>query len=326
MTKIDLKDRKILFELDLDARQSLTHIGKKVGLKKDVVSYRIKRMEDEGIIKNYWTAIDTFKLGYNVFRIYINFRFIVSIDKKNEIIRYFTDYKNAWAVLSVKGPIDFDAVLWVKDVYEFYQFWDKALEKYEDYFEKYTFSIYIQDIDYKKSYLLLDEYEKSERELYRITCGGEPVEIDEVDYKLLNELAVNARASLVELAEKFNCSSQTINYRLQRLIKSGIIKGFRVGIDISKLGLQNVKVDIHLKEYHKRKQIIDYIKYNPYLFCLNTTVGWCDLEFEFIVESVDKLIKVMEELDTKFPNTIRKIDYWMTKEVHKDRWLPEIYS
>jgi Lrp/AsnC family leucine-responsive transcriptional regulator len=57
MTKIDLKDRKILYELDLDARQSLTQVGKKVGLKKDIVSYRIKRMQDEGIIKNFWTAM-----------------------------------------------------------------------------------------------------------------------------------------------------------------------------------------------------------------------------------------------------------------------------
>ena len=38
MVDIDLKDRKILYELDLDCRQSNTQIGKKVGLKKDVVS------------------------------------------------------------------------------------------------------------------------------------------------------------------------------------------------------------------------------------------------------------------------------------------------
>jgi len=51
MVNIDLKDRKILYELDLNARQSLNEIGKKVGLNKDSVAYRIKRMEDEGIIK-----------------------------------------------------------------------------------------------------------------------------------------------------------------------------------------------------------------------------------------------------------------------------------
>jgi Lrp/AsnC family leucine-responsive transcriptional regulator len=58
MIKLDLKDRKILYELDLDARQPLTRIGKKVGLSKDVVSYRMKKLQDEGIIKNYYTVID----------------------------------------------------------------------------------------------------------------------------------------------------------------------------------------------------------------------------------------------------------------------------
>ncbi len=88
MVDIDLKDRKILYELDLDCRQSNTQIGKKVGLKKDVVSYRIKRMQDEGIITNFWTAINTFKLGYQVYRIYINFQY-VSSQIKEKIIQHF---------------------------------------------------------------------------------------------------------------------------------------------------------------------------------------------------------------------------------------------
>src|SRR4030042_5654237 len=107
MVKIDLKDRKILYELDSNCRQSNTQIGKKVGLKKDVVAYRIKRMQDEEVIKNFWTAINTFKLGYQVFRIYINFQY-VSSHIKEKIIQHFVNYKNVWAVISLKAEIDFD--------------------------------------------------------------------------------------------------------------------------------------------------------------------------------------------------------------------------
>ena len=63
MEKLDLKDRKILYQLDLNCRQSNTQIGKKVGLSKEVVNYRIKRMQDFGIINNFWTAINSLKLG-----------------------------------------------------------------------------------------------------------------------------------------------------------------------------------------------------------------------------------------------------------------------
>ena len=55
MVIIDKKDKKILYHLDLNSRQSLNSIGKKVGLTKDVVAYRIQRMQKHGIIKMFRT-------------------------------------------------------------------------------------------------------------------------------------------------------------------------------------------------------------------------------------------------------------------------------
>jgi len=66
MINIDLKDRKILYHLDLNCRQSYSQIGKKVGLSKKVVEYRVKRMEKEKIITGYWTNIDSYRFGYQV--------------------------------------------------------------------------------------------------------------------------------------------------------------------------------------------------------------------------------------------------------------------
>ena len=147
MYKIDLKDRKILCQLDLNCRKSNTYIGKKVGLKKDVVAYRIKRMQDEGIINNFWTAINTFKLGYQVFRIYINFQY-VNNDIKKRIINHFVIYKNSWAVTSIRGDIDLSVVVWVNDIYKFFTFWNTTLDQFEDFFARYAISIYIESFDY----------------------------------------------------------------------------------------------------------------------------------------------------------------------------------
>jgi DNA-binding Lrp family transcriptional regulator len=74
MEKIDLKDRKILYELDIDSRQSFRSIGKKIGLSKDVVASRVKRLQEKGIIKNFFTVIDSSKLGYTSFRFYLTFQ------------------------------------------------------------------------------------------------------------------------------------------------------------------------------------------------------------------------------------------------------------
>jgi len=322
MSSLDLKDRKILYQLDLNCRQSNTQIGKKVGLSKQVVDYRIKRMQEEGTIKNFWTAINTFKLGYNVFRIYINFQY-VSSEIKKEIIQHFVGYKNVWAVISLKAEVDFDVVIWVKDVYEFYQFWKETLDKYEDYFSKYTISIYVESFNYKKSYLL-EGLKESDRDFYRTTCGGKSVEIDKIDYKLINEIAVNARMPLIELAEKLGCSSQAVNYRIKNLIKNGVIMAFRVNIDLSKFNLQHYKLEIYLRDHKQRNAIWNYIKEKSYCDTLNVAVGWCDLEFEIIVENVDKLGEIMEEINSKYPQSIKKQTFWIFEKIHKERWLPEL--
>lgn len=322
MVKIDLKDRKILYQLDLNCRQSNTQIGTKVGLKKDVVAYRIKRMQEEGVIRNFWTAINTFKLGYTVFRIYINFQY-VSSQIKEKIIQHFVNYRNVWAVISVKAEIDFDVIIWVKDAYEFYRFWSETLDKFEDYFAKYTFSIYIEAFNYKSSYLL-PEIDDSDRLMYRTTCGGKPVEIDKIDYQILNEIAVNARIPLIDLAEKLGCSSQTINYRIKNLIKHGVIEAFRVNVGLPKLGLHKHKLDIYLKDHKQRNAIWDYLKAKSYCDTLDVAIGWCDLEFELIVEDVDKLSQIMDEIHSKFPDAIKKQTFWIIDEYHKERWLPEL--
>jgi Lrp/AsnC family transcriptional regulator len=324
MATIDVKDRKILYELDLDARQSLTQIGKKVGLKKDVVSYRIKRMQDEGIIKNFWTAINTFSLGYQVYRIYINFQY-VSAQIKEKIIQHFINYRNVWAVISLKAEVDLDVLVWVKDIYAFYQFWSATLDEFEDYFAKYTFSVYVEAFNYKKSYLLGDQLGKGERLLYQTTCSGEPVEIDEVDYKLLDALAINARMPAIDLTEKLGCSAQTVNYRIRNLLRNGVIKAFRVNVDLSKFGLQHYKLDIYLKDHKQRNTIWGYVKELSYCDTLNVAIGWSDLEFEIIVQNIDHLGTVMEDIYSKYPNAIKKQSFWIAEKIHKERWLPELF-
>jgi DNA-binding Lrp family transcriptional regulator len=325
MIKIDLKDRKILYELDLNCRQSNSQIGKKVGLKRDVVAYRINQMQKEGIIKYFWTVIDTFKLGYNVFRVYFNFQDI-SKNEKNELINDFVDYKNSWAVFSIAGPIDFGAVIWVKNIYEFNNFIDNIFNKFGKYISKKIISVYVQADEYEKTYLLSNEIKKRERIKFTINCGEEKVDIDEIDFKLLNIISLNARIPLIDLSSKLNTSSQTINYRIQKLIKSGLIKGFRVEIDLSIFGLQYFDVRLTLADHSFRKKIIDFFQSKPYFKCINTAFGYADLELELILQNMDNLIKIMDELNEKFPHVIRNYHYFKYRDCHKERWLPELFK
>ncbi len=60
---LDEIDRKILSELQLDARTSYAELGRRVGLTTPAVIERVRKLEDAHIITGYRADIDTAKVG-----------------------------------------------------------------------------------------------------------------------------------------------------------------------------------------------------------------------------------------------------------------------
>ncbi|MBU0460744.1 MAG: winged helix-turn-helix transcriptional regulator, partial [Nanoarchaeota archaeon] len=113
MDKLDLKDRKILHELDLNARQSDSEIAKKVGLTRDSVRYRIKKLEDQGYINYFMTLLNSMKLGYNWYRTFFKFQNL-SVEKEQEIINWLKE-RASW-ITKVEGIWDLNTGIFVKNV------------------------------------------------------------------------------------------------------------------------------------------------------------------------------------------------------------------
>jgi Lrp/AsnC family leucine-responsive transcriptional regulator len=63
---IDEISRKILRELQKDARMSFAELGRLVGLSPAATAERVRRLEDQGIIRGYRVDIDPRALGYSV--------------------------------------------------------------------------------------------------------------------------------------------------------------------------------------------------------------------------------------------------------------------
>ncbi len=60
---LDKKDRLILEALQLDARQSLAALGKRIGLSQPAMSERVKKLEDAGVIEGYGARVNLRALG-----------------------------------------------------------------------------------------------------------------------------------------------------------------------------------------------------------------------------------------------------------------------
>ncbi|MBD8529769.1 MULTISPECIES: Lrp/AsnC family transcriptional regulator [unclassified Massilia] len=76
--KLDRIDRRILEELQADARLSSADLAERVSLTTSPCWRRVKRLEEEGLISGYHARLDAGRLGYQVTAIVQ-----VSLDKKD---------------------------------------------------------------------------------------------------------------------------------------------------------------------------------------------------------------------------------------------------
>jgi DNA-binding Lrp family transcriptional regulator len=321
MKNLDKIDKKILYQLDLNSRQSFSQIGKKINQPKTKIAYRIKQLQKKGIIKNFYTVIDAFKLGYISFRVYLTFENI-NQKIKSEIIKYFVENKYSWWVGKTEGRFDIVVIIWVKNINEFYAFWEKTLTKYRNYFDKQIFSVYTQLYHYRYSFLL-EQYPKEDRNTFEITGGGGIVEYDDVDIQILRLLAENSRIETTKMAKILQITSKTLRKRIKRLRNLNVILGYRIQINYSKLDYVYYKVDIDLNDYSQRNTIISYIKNDPHLIFIDKTTGMADVELEFYVKNLQHLLTIINNLIDTFPNIIKKYQYFYIQNIYKVQYMPQ---
>ncbi|MEM2034808.1 MAG: Lrp/AsnC family transcriptional regulator, partial [Candidatus Caldarchaeum sp.] len=73
-------------------------------------------------------------------------------------------------------------------------------------------------------------------------------EVDELDKKILSILYEDGRASFADIGRKLGVSENTVRFRFNRLVRSGVIRRITALVDHSKLGLKNsaalmIKID-----------------------------------------------------------------------------------
>lgn len=66
MTELDDLDRKILRELQKDGGLSAAALAKRIGMSQPATWRRVRRLEDEGVIKSRYVVLDAKKLGFGV--------------------------------------------------------------------------------------------------------------------------------------------------------------------------------------------------------------------------------------------------------------------
>lgn len=303
MAELDVKDKKILFELDMDARMPLSILAKRVGLSREVVFYRIKQLEKKGIIEGYYTAIDITKLGYIYCRLFLKYRMMRQEDE-NQLLKYCQKTKNIRWVALGEGRWDITIVIIAKDLYEIEKTYDDLTSLFGRFFQNPYTTIAFRIHHFKHNYL----YDTSD-ETDLILGENKLVKFDNLDTLLLNELSNNARLTINDLAKELKITPKTVSYRLKNLLKNKIILGFRTKLNTRLLGYDHYKVFLTLQNFNAQneKTLYTYLLLHPGVIYITKPMGMHNLEFEIMVTGTNALHEFIREFKVKFADII--VDY-----------------
>ena len=182
---LDKIDYKILWNLDYNARISLSELAQNVNLSKQNLNYRLKKLIQNNVLLGFMTMIDIHRLGYLTYRIYFRFKNVDS-QKEGEIINYFKTNNHILWFVSTSGSWDLEAVFTACNDIHLNNLFKKIKEDLGQYFSKYNVSSSIFNYHFKRDYLLNKKREEFTPKYY----GFEPKqeELDKMDGSFLKEL------------------------------------------------------------------------------------------------------------------------------------------
>lgn len=308
--KLDVLNKKILYELEKDSSQPISVLARKLKRSKEVINYRINQLKNEQILLGCSAIVDMAKLGYFTFRIYIRWQNMTE-DKKQEFYDYVKVKENVWTTTVLHGKWDFAFFIGVKpdcNLESFHKIWNDILIKYKFYIEESKIAIYASVYNFNKRFFV--DFDMPMEIIERVYGNGQIEEFDDIDEKIIDAYASDVRVPLTEIAKKLKITSEAVRQRIKKLENKKIIVGYKINLNLPKIGYQGYRVDFSLNFVSKNTELFEYLKQHKYFYQINKSIGGADFETEIVVENLNHLLEILEETVKRFSDVIKSYEYF----------------
>lgn len=301
--KLDLKDKKILYELDKNSRQSLTQLGKKIGLSKEATHYRLNNLIKKGIILNFHTVPATYRLGQISYKIYLKLHDITKREYQ-ELVDYLKGNKDIFWIGESRGRWDLIFGIWAKSIEDFFEIHDQVLEKFSEHLQQKELSTSRENIQYNRRWL---HNPNKQTKTFDFGEKEKQLDLEQKDQKILNILVKNSREKIIDIAEKTNLSVDIVRYRIKKMEQDKVIRGYKCLYNVKALGYTTCKAFIYFKNItnEKKQKFLEFCQNHPNCINVVTTFAPWDLEIMFETPSYESYFEIIEEFKDKFSSIIK---------------------
>lgn len=303
LNMLDNIDKRILFELEKNARINDSTLAKIVKKSKDSVRYRIKKLEEEKIITGYKTWIDYSKLNYRTSTIYLN---LINIpEKKERLIEDLRKDKRVYWLGVAEGIWNIGITYFIKSNQDLFEIKSDLLSKYKDLIVDSKITSLASVSVHEKTFLV---NEKSS--FITFTEDIENYELEEIEKKILKELYNDSKINLSDLAFKTKSTIDIVRSRMKKLERLGVIIRYTIYIDYKKIGYELYKTFIYLGSHTKEEieSVMRYAEKSDKIINVVKQIASWDFEFIIFAKNFEEYTNTINELTKTNPKMFRKFE------------------
>lgn len=120
--------------------------------------------------------------------------------------------------------------------------------------------------------------------------------IDDLDARLILELHEEPRMGVMELARRLGVARGTANARLEKLQRSGIIRGFGPDIGLAPLGYPVMAFTTLEVNQGRTEGLLERLRDVPEVLEVHTIAGQGDILIRVVAQSNEHLFAVLEDV------------------------------
>src|SRR3989338_5751747 len=316
--KLDIIDRKILFELDKNARIPTTQLAKKLNISRETCKYRISNLLKNSVIDKFSAIINPSNLGYKMYKIHLQLTNIG--EEREKFYDYLYTHPNVYWIGICNGSWDLILTMFAPDAQEFYRMINEISYRYRHIIARKVVGTFVDSYFYRKSFFT-NEIEKA------IKVGGKIIfnQIDEIDRKIIEILSNDARIPITELAILTKTATGKLHHRIKKLEEKEIIVGYRLSINLAKVDMEAFKALIYFNyiDEKREKSLLEYLHQLPYASYYLRVISPWEGEIEFIVEDYNHFNAIINDIRKKFSDLIKNYE---SVFISKEAWLPGLYK
>ena len=319
--KLTDKEATILAAAELRAQAPIEILRKESGYREHIVRHALRRLREREVIRPL-PVINLHQIGFSVYNVFFSSA-ALGKSARQALVKSFVSAPEVMWVGEFGGEYHYGVAFCASRPAHVIDFLHGISRKHKDVFLEKAVSLTMSSTLYPRRYLTS---KKISVEPIHIRYTNDPVEVDELDMRILGALSTFGDLSHRQLASKVRVPLSTLELRIKKLRERKIIVGDIYVVSPSKFDRQSYKLLIYTKgiDPDLSKKMHTFCSQHPDIVYLFECFGVWGFEMGVEVPAQEDVSVIMQEIYEAFGSSVTNIKLLTKFRYPKVRWFPEI--